>query len=61
VDHRVFAGLAQEAVSGCAASVQNASRQVARRAGALDAQLFAVRHLLQLREAIGPSAPVKPS
>ena len=54
VDTRIFGGLAQEAVSACTLSIQQASRQVARKAGPLDAQLFMVKHLLFLREQIAP-------
>mmetsp|Transcript_26484 Transcript_26484/g.67336 ORF Transcript_26484/g.67336 Transcript_26484/m.67336 type:complete len:817 (-) Transcript_26484:272-2722(-) len=54
VDGRTFGGLAQEAVAACTSSVQQASRQVARKAGPLDAQLFMIKHLLFLREQIAP-------
>ncbi len=54
VDGATFGGLAQEAVAACAASIQSASRAVARRSGPLDAQLFMIRHLLLLREQIAP-------
>ncbi|GAX72672.1 hypothetical protein CEUSTIGMA_g128.t1 [Chlamydomonas eustigma] len=54
VDARIFSGLAQEAVSACTLSIQQAARMVAQRAGPLDAQLFTIRHLLFLREQIAP-------
>lgn len=54
LDAGTFGGLAQEAVSACSTSVQQASRLVARKSGALDAQLFMIRHLLFLREQIAP-------
>ncbi|KAK9845860.1 hypothetical protein WJX81_004499 [Elliptochloris bilobata] len=54
VEHRVFAGLAQDAVASCAAAVQVAARAVAKRAGAMDGQLFLIKQLLILREQIAP-------
>ncbi|KAK9817306.1 hypothetical protein WJX72_012420 [[Myrmecia] bisecta] len=54
VDPRVFGSLAQEAVSSCAASVQAASRQVAKRSSLMDGQLFMIKQLLILREQIAP-------
>ncbi|MEW5317182.1 MAG: hypothetical protein WDW38_008507 [Sanguina aurantia] len=54
VDARIFGGMAQDAVSACTNSVQQASWQVARKSGPLDAQLFIIKHLLFLREQIVP-------
>jgi len=54
VDPKIFGGLAQEAVSACTLSIQQASRQIARKSGPLDAQLFMIKHLLILREQIVP-------
>lgn len=54
VDSKTFGGLAQEAVSACTLSIQQASRLVARKHGPLDAQLFMIKHLLFLREQIAP-------
>lgn len=54
VDTKTFGGLAQEAVAACTNSVHTASKQVAVKAGALDAQLFMIKHLLFLREQIAP-------
>ncbi|KAF5841503.1 hypothetical protein DUNSADRAFT_12670 [Dunaliella salina] len=54
VDGSIFSGLAQEAVSACTVSVQQASTMLARKVGALDAQLFMIKHLLFLREHIAP-------
>ncbi|KAL6746597.1 component of oligomeric golgi complex 3 [Haematococcus lacustris] len=54
VDRPVFSGLAQEAVSACTLSVQQAGRLVARKAGPVDGQLFMIKHLLFLREQILP-------
>ena len=39
VDVRTFGGLAQEAISACTLSIQQAARQVAQRSGPLDAQV----------------------
>uniref|UniRef100_A0A2P2K571 Conserved oligomeric Golgi complex subunit 3 n=1 Tax=Rhizophora mucronata TaxID=61149 RepID=A0A2P2K571_RHIMU len=50
----VFTGLAQEAVEFCSVSIQKASKLVAKRATAMDAQLFLIKHLLILREQIAP-------
>ncbi|XP_006660180.1 conserved oligomeric Golgi complex subunit 3 isoform X1 [Oryza brachyantha] len=50
----VFTGLAQEAVEVCSTSLQNASKAVAKKATAMDGQLFLIKHLLILREQIAP-------
>jgi hypothetical protein len=54
LDGRTFGGLAQEAVAAaCQAVLGPGSRALSARHGPLDAQLFAVAHLLHLRERIG--------
>lgn len=50
----VFTGLAQEAVEVCSLSIQKASKLIAKKTSAMDAQLFLVKHLLILREQIAP-------
>jgi hypothetical protein len=50
----VFTGLAQEAVEVCSTSLQNASKVIAKKATAMDGQLFLIKHLLILREQIAP-------
>ncbi|KAJ4848119.1 Golgi transport complex subunit 3 [Turnera subulata] len=50
----VFTGLAQEAVEVCSVSIQKASKLIAKRTTAMDAQLFLIKHLLILREQIAP-------
>ena len=47
-----FAGLATEAVAACTASVEAGARVVAANASPLDGQLFAIMHLLLLREQV---------
>ncbi|EIE20882.1 Sec34-domain-containing protein [Coccomyxa subellipsoidea C-169] len=54
VEAKVFAGLAQDAVSSCAATVQMAARAVGRRSSSMDGQLFLIKQLLILREQIAP-------
>ena len=54
VDARVFEGLAQEAVDACLDTLNGAAAALAQRRGALDGQLFLVRHLLTLREQLAP-------
>eukprot|EP01062_Namystynia_karyoxenos_P021251 TRINITY_DN1806_c1_g1_i1.p1 TRINITY_DN1806_c1_g1~~TRINITY_DN1806_c1_g1_i1.p1 ORF type:complete len:1041 (+),score=308.01 TRINITY_DN1806_c1_g1_i1:91-3123(+) len=60
VDKGVFAGLAQEAIRACCASLTQAGRLIAGCPRArlphpeLDSWLFLVKHLLQLREQIQP-------
>lgn len=54
VDLPAFSGIAQDALKMCSASITAASRLVAKQAGALDGHLFAIRHLLLLREQISP-------
>lgn len=50
VELAAFSGLGQDALAMGTHSVQTASKTVAKQAGPLDAQLFAIRHLLLLRE-----------
>lgn len=50
----IFGGIAHEAVGSSTASIQQASRMVARRSGPMDGQLFMIKHLLILREQIAP-------
>eukprot|EP00227_Mantoniella_beaufortii_P002645 CAMPEP_0197613336 /NCGR_PEP_ID=MMETSP1326-20131121/58966_1 /TAXON_ID=1155430 /ORGANISM="Genus nov. species nov., Strain RCC2288" /LENGTH=793 /DNA_ID=CAMNT_0043182195 /DNA_START=165 /DNA_END=2546 /DNA_ORIENTATION=- len=57
LDARTFSGLAQEAVQLCSESIQAGSRAIMRQTGNLDGQLFAIKHLLVLREQIAPFEP----
>ncbi|KAG5545462.1 hypothetical protein RHGRI_017825 [Rhododendron griersonianum] len=50
----VFTGLAQEALEVCTMSIQKASKLIAKRSSPMDGQLFLIKHLLILREQIGP-------
>lgn len=54
VDRPVFQSLSQEAISLCVQSIENARQKINLRSGALDAELFQVKHLLILREQIAP-------
>jgi hypothetical protein len=54
VDTKIFAGLAQDAIAACSASVQSAAKLVGKNSGVLDSQLFIIQHLLFLREQIAP-------
>ncbi|XP_073158276.1 conserved oligomeric Golgi complex subunit 3 [Henckelia pumila] len=54
LESAVFTGLAQEAVEVCSSSIQKASKLIAKRSSAMDAQLFLIKHLLILREQIAP-------
>jgi hypothetical protein len=54
LDSRTFSGLAQEAVQMCSDSIQTASRTIMSRRSNFDGQLFAIKHLLVLREQISP-------
>ena len=54
LDSRTFSGLAQEAVQICSESILTASRTVMSRTSSFDGQLFAIKHLLVLREQISP-------
>lgn len=50
VDMAAFSGLGQDALGMATHAAQAAGKAVAKQAGPLDAQLFAIRHLLLLRE-----------
>jgi len=54
LDSRTFSGLAQEAVQMCSDSILSGSRTITRQSANLDGQLFAIKHLLVLREQIAP-------
>jgi len=54
LDSRTFSGLAQEAVQICSESILTASRTIMSRTSSFDGQLFAIKHLLVLREQISP-------
>lgn len=54
LDSSTFGGVAQDCIAAATASVQSASRAVAKRSGPMDGQLFQVRQLLVLREGIAP-------
>ncbi|KAL5149294.1 Conserved oligomeric Golgi complex subunit 3 [Glycine soja] len=54
LESAVFTGLAQEVVEVCSASIQKASKLIAKRSSQMDGQLFLIKHLLILREQIAP-------
>ena len=54
LDSRTFSGLAQEAVQICSESILMASQKIMSRTSSFDGQLFAIKHLLVLREQISP-------
>lgn len=54
LEKKVFQGLAQEAISLCVQSVDNASKQISQNATTIDGELFQIKHLLILREQIAP-------
>ncbi|KAK2152577.1 hypothetical protein LSH36_325g04065 [Paralvinella palmiformis] len=54
IDRNTFQGLSQETLSMCIQSLVNASESIAKNKGAMDAQLFLIKHLLILREQIAP-------
>ncbi|XP_048543098.1 LOW QUALITY PROTEIN: conserved oligomeric Golgi complex subunit 3-like [Triticum urartu] len=54
LESSVFTGLALEAIEVCSASLQSASKVIAKRATPMDGQLFLIKHLLILREQIAP-------
>lgn len=57
LDARTFSGLAQDAVHVCSDSIQQASRHIMNQSSDVDGQLFAIKHLLVLREQISPFEP----
>jgi hypothetical protein len=57
LDAKTFAGMAQETVAACASSVDAAQRRIAEKGSADDARLFAIKHLLILREQLSPFEP----
>ncbi|XP_014366007.2 conserved oligomeric Golgi complex subunit 3 isoform X3 [Papilio machaon] len=54
LEKRVFQGLAQEAISLCVQSVDNAAKQISATKTNIDGELFQIKHLLILREQIAP-------
>ncbi|KAH9631562.1 hypothetical protein HF086_004723 [Spodoptera exigua] len=54
LEKKVFQGLAQEAISLCVQSVDNAAKQISINATNIDGELFQIKHLLILREQIAP-------
>ncbi|KAF9822754.1 hypothetical protein SFRURICE_019444, partial [Spodoptera frugiperda] len=54
LEKKVFQGLAQEAISLCVQSVDNAAKQISTNATNIDGELFQIKHLLILREQIAP-------
>ncbi|XP_039754457.1 conserved oligomeric Golgi complex subunit 3 isoform X2 [Pararge aegeria] len=54
LEKRVFQGLAQEAISLCVQSVDNAAKQISATKTDIDGELFQIKHLLILREQIAP-------
>lgn len=57
LDARTFSCLAQDAVQLCSESILRGSRLIMKQSGNLDGQLFAIKHLLVLREQIAPFEP----
>ncbi|XP_068626505.1 conserved oligomeric Golgi complex subunit 3 [Battus philenor] len=54
LEKRVFQGLAQEAISLCVQSIDNAAKQISATKTNIDGELFQIKHLLILREQIAP-------
>ncbi|CAB3239694.1 unnamed protein product [Arctia plantaginis] len=54
LEKKVFQGLAQEAISLCIQSVDNAAKQITANTTNIDGELFQIKHLLILREQIAP-------
>ena len=57
LDARTFSGLAQDAVHVCSETIQQASRHIMNQSSDVDGRLFAIKHLLVLREQISPFEP----
>lgn len=54
LEKKVFQGLAQEAISLCVQSIDNATKQIISNTTSIDGELFQIKHLLILREQIAP-------
>ncbi|XP_037298630.1 conserved oligomeric Golgi complex subunit 3 [Manduca sexta] len=54
LEKRVFQGLAQEAISLCVQSIDDAAKQISENTTNIDGELFQIKHLLILREQIAP-------
>ncbi|XP_049873257.1 conserved oligomeric Golgi complex subunit 3 [Pectinophora gossypiella] len=54
LEKKVFQGLAQEAISLCVQSIDNAAKQISATKTTIDGELFQIKHLLILREQIAP-------
>ncbi|KAJ2940633.1 hypothetical protein O0L34_g14741 [Tuta absoluta] len=54
LEKKVFQGLAQEAISLCVQSVDNAAKQISATKTSIDGEMFQIKHLLILREQIAP-------
>ncbi|XP_059054859.1 conserved oligomeric Golgi complex subunit 3 isoform X2 [Achroia grisella] len=54
LEKKVFQGLAQEAISLCVQSINNAAQQISATRTNIDGELFQIKHLLILREQIAP-------
>ncbi|XP_013188759.2 conserved oligomeric Golgi complex subunit 3 [Amyelois transitella] len=54
LERKVFQGLAQEAISLCVQSIDNAAKQISADKTTIDGELFQIKHLLILREQIAP-------
>lgn len=54
LEKKVFQGLAQEAISLCVQSVDDAAKQISASKTTIDGELFQIKHLLILREQIAP-------
>ncbi|XP_052748797.1 conserved oligomeric Golgi complex subunit 3 [Galleria mellonella] len=54
LEKKVFQGLAQEAISLCVQSIDNAAQQISASRTSIDGELFQIKHLLILREQIAP-------
>ncbi|XP_053613207.1 conserved oligomeric Golgi complex subunit 3 [Plodia interpunctella] len=54
LEKKVFQGLAQEAISLCVQSIDNAAKLISASKTPIDGELFQIKHLLILREQIAP-------